>query len=344
MLKNLPKLNLKENACNSPHVVILGAGASYAAFPNGDKNNIKLPLMNNLIKILDLNSLFEKYDFIHTDENFENIYDKLSKANKHPDLIKEIDLRVENYFKKMELPDEVNIYDYLLLSLRSKDIIATFNWDPFLAQAFQRNKNIIGYENMPNIVFLHGNVSIGVCYECKRKGWKYNTCDNCSKRFSSSKLLYPVSDKNYSKDTFLSAEWKQLQNILEDAYFVTIFGYSAPITDVEAKELLLNVWTQNKILDLAQIEIIDIQNREGLTETWKDFIVRDNYGIYKSFFDTQMAYYPRRSCDAYAMATLQQNPWRENPLPKNCTLQELQKWILLLVEEEKLGKLSGNNL
>jgi hypothetical protein len=29
------------------HVVILGAGASYAAFPDGDKNGRKLPLMWN---------------------------------------------------------------------------------------------------------------------------------------------------------------------------------------------------------------------------------------------------------------------------------------------------------
>jgi hypothetical protein len=33
----------------SPHVVLLGAGASLAAFPNGDANGNKLPLMNDLI-------------------------------------------------------------------------------------------------------------------------------------------------------------------------------------------------------------------------------------------------------------------------------------------------------
>ena len=33
-----------------PHLVILGAGASYAAFPNGDKNGRKLPLMNNIVE------------------------------------------------------------------------------------------------------------------------------------------------------------------------------------------------------------------------------------------------------------------------------------------------------
>jgi hypothetical protein len=37
-----------------PHVYILGAGASYAAFPRGEKTGRKLPLMNNLVEILQL--------------------------------------------------------------------------------------------------------------------------------------------------------------------------------------------------------------------------------------------------------------------------------------------------
>jgi len=43
-----------------PHVVILGAGASYAAFPNGDKNRKKLPLMNNFVETLGIEELIER--------------------------------------------------------------------------------------------------------------------------------------------------------------------------------------------------------------------------------------------------------------------------------------------
>jgi hypothetical protein len=32
----------------------------------------------------------------------------------------------------LELPDHPTVYDHLLLSLRKKDAIFTFNWDPFL--------------------------------------------------------------------------------------------------------------------------------------------------------------------------------------------------------------------
>ena len=32
------------------HLVLLGAGASLAAFPDGDKSGLKLPLMHNVIE------------------------------------------------------------------------------------------------------------------------------------------------------------------------------------------------------------------------------------------------------------------------------------------------------
>ncbi len=45
---------IKDVKFGRPHVVILGAGASLAAFPNGDANGISLPLMYNFIKKLGL--------------------------------------------------------------------------------------------------------------------------------------------------------------------------------------------------------------------------------------------------------------------------------------------------
>lgn len=38
---------------------------------------------------------------------------------------------------------------------------------------------------------------------------------------------------------FIRSEWEQLQQALERAYLVTIFGCSEPATDVEARTLLL---------------------------------------------------------------------------------------------------------
>ena len=45
-------MDSKVTVINSPHVVILGAGASRASFPDGDKNGIELPLMCDLAQKL----------------------------------------------------------------------------------------------------------------------------------------------------------------------------------------------------------------------------------------------------------------------------------------------------
>jgi len=49
-----------------PHVLILGAGASIAALPNGDKHGRWLPSMDNFVEILDLSGLLSKGDAVIT--------------------------------------------------------------------------------------------------------------------------------------------------------------------------------------------------------------------------------------------------------------------------------------
>jgi hypothetical protein len=105
---------------------------------------------------------------------------------------------------------------------------------------------------------------------------------------------------------------------------------------------MLDVWAENGARDLAQIDLIDVKRRKEVKRNWQEFIVRDNYAIGNNFFDTYLATHPRRSCDAFAMATLQQSPWKDNNFPKGISLNELQDWVMPLVEEEKSGKLSGN--
>ena len=50
-----------------PHLVVLGAGASRAAFPDGDKNGKRLPLMADLVDTLGLRSLLICWD-VNPDE------------------------------------------------------------------------------------------------------------------------------------------------------------------------------------------------------------------------------------------------------------------------------------
>ena len=123
------------------HVVILGAGASIAStFRNNELNGKQLPSMDNFIDVVGLNDIIDSIPKNLVAKNFEELYSNLHKANPKSKEIIEIERRVYGYFKDMKLPNEPTIYDHLVLSLRPRDLIATFNWDPFLFQAFNRNK------------------------------------------------------------------------------------------------------------------------------------------------------------------------------------------------------------
>lgn len=141
---------------------------------------------------------------------------------------------------------------------------------------------------------------------------------------------------------FIEAEWNELRLFLGDAYFLTIFGYAAPKTDVDARKLLLDTWKDNPTFELAEIEIIDVKPKKQLIETWKEFVCSHHYGVFGSVWNSYIFYHPRRSCEALAMATLQNMPWRDNPFPKTTSLCKLQEWARLLWSEENEGKLSGN--
>jgi len=339
MARSLPPLDIKTNINHAPHVVILGAGASLAAFPNGDRHGMPLPLMHNLIEVVGLTPILKKHEITTQITNFEEFYDELATTNTNAVLLREIEEAVHEYFNKLELPDEATLYDYLLLSMREKDLIATFNWDPFLAKAYQRN---IPVRKLPQVAFLHGNVEIGMCDTHQKKGFVLQTCPECQSQFSPSRLLFPVKQKKYNDDPFIKNEWDVLRDHLNRAYFVTSFGYSAPITDIEARKLMLDEWRNNPTVELGQIDIVDIKTREELENSWKDFFVKQHYGIYEDLLDTYIFRHPRRTCDAFAMATLQQQPWHENPLPIFKDLGQLQNWISPLLKEEEEGMLTGN--
>ena len=44
------------------------------------------------------------------------------------DVVDELNELIREAFSLLRLPEEPNLYDYLLLSLRGKDAIFTFNW------------------------------------------------------------------------------------------------------------------------------------------------------------------------------------------------------------------------
>jgi len=329
--RRLPALEPSKNACHSPHVVLLGAGASLAAIPEGDPNGRHVPVMSNFVDVIGLGPVLDDLGVPWSGRNFEEVFSELLDTKGTEERVREIEGIIYDYFANLRLPERVTLYDELILSLRDKDLIATFNWDPFLLEAYRRNS---GVRRLPRIIFLHGNVSVGACVTHRCKGPVGTFCSMCGAPLSPVRLLYPVTQKNY-QDSFIAAEWAEFSRFLEHAYLFTIFGYGAPDADVEAQRIMREVWDSNRTRELAQISIIDIRPEDELRVTWRPFFVGNHYSVSSSIDYSQLFTHPRRSCDAFAMASLQQRPCHDNPLPRVGSLHELHDFILPLVEEEE---------
>ncbi len=159
-----------------PHVVLLGAGASKAALPTGDRHGRSVPLLREVAQELDLDRLFPPNLSDIARNDFEGAYSQLFERGE--ETVKEIDNRVADYFGKLDLPEEPNLYDVLILSLRNKDAIFTFNWDPFLMQSRTRLARL-GVPSLPKMFFLHGNVTIGFCDNDRVSGVNGKQCSKC---------------------------------------------------------------------------------------------------------------------------------------------------------------------
>ena len=327
----IPQTELSKLIVDRPHVVLLGAGASRAAFPEGDRNGVKLPLMCDLVEMLGLDQIFEGAGIDYAGRNFEEVYSDLCKHGEHKQTREKVEKRIQDYFGSMELPDAPTIYDHLVLSLREKDVIATFNWDPFLFQACARH---CGFARLPRIMFLHGNVAIGYCATDKLKGPTGTLCHKCGRAYVSSPLLYPIGQKNYTADPFISREWTGLQSALRGAFVFTIFGYGAPQSDVEAIDLLKEAWRKAGTRELEQVEMIDIKNADDLRETWDPFIVEHHYDTEMSFYESWIARHPRRSCDAVWRQIMELEFLVDNPIPRQLPFGEQLAWFKQLVEAE----------
>ncbi|EQB39409.1 hypothetical protein M947_05295 [Sulfurimonas hongkongensis] len=316
----------------APHVVILGAGASYAAFPNGDINGNKLPLMNNLISTLKLENLIDKTNLNFETNNFEEIYDLICKNEDLQDIQLELEEEVYRYFHNLSITEQPTIYDHLLLSLREKDVIATFNWDPFLIQAYYRNGKE-GFK-LPKLLFLHGNVAVGFCEEDSFAGVNGHKCKYCEKDLQPTRLLYPISEKNYHKDGFIKAQWETLQGYLEKAFMISIFGYGAPQSDKSAIELMKKAWGDVEDRNMEQTEIIDIREEDDLEQVWSPFIHTHHREFHKNFYDSFIANHPRRTGEAYYNQYWMAKFIENNPLPKDSNFDELWNWYQELQDVE----------
>ena len=325
------------------HVVLLGAGASIASnLRNPEPGGKQLPSMENFIEVVGLQDIVESLPVGLRHSNFEALYSAMHQADPVSAGIQEIQARVRRYFEEMEMPDEPTIYDYLVLSLRPKDLIATFNWDPFLVQAYLRHNKKV---KLPNCAFLHGNVSIGYSEEDEKPGpagARHILTDNY---YPPVPLLFPVTEKNYNRHPFIRGEWEKVKTWLhsEDTKLVTIFGYGAPTTDVEAMRLLNEAWGAPDQRDMEQLEVIDIKTEDAIRATWKGFIHSHHYDYCTSYFDSSLALNPRRTFESYTQhivpMSVEEAFSQSNPVPSDLkTLKDLYEWHEPLLAAEMVAE------
>ncbi len=326
------------------HVVILGAGASIAStIHRPEKSGKRLPSMDNFIDVVGMQDIVAEVPKELFASNFEKLFANLH--NSGSPLIKKVEARVHSYFSDMTLPDQPTLYDYLILSLRSKDLIATFNWDPFLVYAHWRWQEFT--RNLPSLAFLHGCVAIGYSEEDKLSGPAGMYARRDGGYFEPTKLLYPIEKKNYTDDEFISGEWERVKAWLSKesgSVRATIFGYGAPVSDVEAVSLLSDAWGSKDERNMEQFEVIDITPENVLRKRWGRFIHTHHYDITNNYFGCSLAVNPRRTCESYFSHYQPLTPSeafrQNNPVPKDFeTLEELWEWHKpLIAAEERAGE------
>ena len=327
--------------CGGIHVVILGAGASIAStLRNSEINGKVLPAMNNIVDVVGLENIVKSLpkQLRNLKDDFEKLYSQLFSLPEFNEQKIEIETRVYNYFQSLKLPDCPTIYDYLILSLRNnKDVIATFNWDPFLYQAYVRNQELV---KSPGILHLHGNVALGYCKSDQTIGPAGYKSKHTLKEWEPTRLLYPVEKKDYNTDHFINGQWEALQDELKVAKRVTVFGYRAPESDIEAITLMQQAWGGSEKRAMEQFELIDVRPEEDVKSSWKNFIHSHHYNYHTNFFESSIARHPRRSVESYHHWSSPFTPndvfQDGNLVPSDFrTLEEMWEWYKPLIEAEK---------
>ncbi len=316
------------------HTVILGAGATIATIPNGDKFGRQSSVMDGLIEKLDMADILDEIDLRTKSNNLEDIYSELYSRPECRCEREELERRLYEYFDRLEIPDEPTIYDLLILSLTRKDVVATFNWDPLLLQAYVRCYRITN--NLPHIFCLHGNVAMCYCKEHAEFGIKHAMCPICKRELVPTKLLYPVTEKDYESDDYIRNCWAAVQQAINESYMITIFGYSAPTSDKSAVDLLKQAWGDPEDRQLEEISIIDIIDEEEIPVKWKDFIHTHHYQYVKDFYSSYLGIFPRRSCEM-VFSTFCLNIWADNTkgFHPNISWMELKGQMSSLLREEQ---------
>lgn len=131
---------------------------------------------------------------------------------------------------------------------------------------------------------MHGNVAMGFCERGNYMAVYGTRCPRCGKILRPINLLFPIKNKDYTSDISVAKSWKELTKNLSKAYMLTIFGYSAPKSDIAAINMMKEAWEESSNREIEEIEMIDICEESETREKWKDFVCEHHYSVHHDFF------------------------------------------------------------
>ncbi len=147
-----------------------------------------------------------------------------------------------------------------------------------------------------------------------------------------SKLLYPITEKNYASDELIADQWDRFRFNLSRAAVVTVFGYSAPSSDAEAMDSIRGAWGTPEERQLEQFEIIDIRPEAEVLHSWEGLIHSHHYEVVDDYFDSWLAKHPLRSVDQYVEQFLEAQFIEDAPLARDVGFDELWAQVKALRE------------
>lgn len=137
-----------------------------------------------------------------------------------------------------------------------------------------------------------------------------------------------------------------LKNRVYATLVVYIFGYSAPVSDKAAIQLMHDAWGGSEKRNMEQFEMIDIRNENEVRNSWDTFVHSHQYEYCTDFFQSSLAQHPRRTSESYfnwAYCITPELAFHEAmPVPQDFkTMQELWDWYQPLIDVEEAKHANG---
>ena len=172
-------------------------------------------------------------------------------------------------------------------------------------------------------------------------GERLSLCPACSRPFEDVPLLYPVYRKNYSNEFYISESWNLARYFLREAFVLTVFGYSAPESDIDAVNVLKQSWLGRSDRRIEHIEVIDIEPENELRKRWEPFLPTGHLRAISSLEDSWITMYPRRSVEALRRSVYFGDPSEQFPLEFSNALESVKEQIIV---EREMNFMKRENL